>query len=207
MREIIAGAAPDHGILGEELDDLRTGATYVWVLDPIDGTKAFAAGLPVFCTLIGLLRDGQPILGVIDQPVLGERWVGAAGRGTTLNGRPAKTRSGGDLSTASLHATSPEMFRDGDDMAGFERLKRAVRYWHYGGEAYTYGLLAAGQLEIVCEATMKIYDYLPLVAVVEGAGGVITDWRGAPLGLDSDGRVLAACSPQLHATALALLAG
>ncbi len=207
MRALIEREQPTHGILGEEFADARAGAEYLWILDPIDGTKAFASGLPVFAILIGLLHRGRPVLGVIDQPILGERWIGAAGRATTLNGHEVQARRSGDLSLASLHATSPEMFRHGDDMARFERLRDAVRFWHYGAESYAYGLLAAGHLELVVEATMKVHDYLPLVAVVEGAGGVISDWQGRPLGLESDGHVLAAANPDLHRAALSLLGG
>jgi inositol-phosphate phosphatase/L-galactose 1-phosphate phosphatase/histidinol-phosphatase len=207
MRELIEAAQPGHGIVGEEFDPVGPDAEYLWVLDPIDGTKAFACGIPVFTNMIALLRAGEPILGVINQPVLGERWVGAAGRPTTLNGDAVSVRPASRLGDVALHATSPGMFEAGDDMAAYERLAAACWYRRFGADCYAYGLLASGHVALVAEAQMKIHDYLPPVRIVEGAGGVITDWQGQPLGLDSSGHVLAAASAELHAAALALLAG
>ncbi len=204
MRALIAEAFPDHGIVGEEQDSERAQAEYVWVLDPIDGTKAFISGIPVFGTLIALTRNGRPILGLIDQPVLRERWIGAAGQPTTLNGETVGVRPRGGLGQAVLWSTSPHMF-PGADCAAFERVRTRVRQPMYGGECYAYGLLASGFVDLVIEATMGSYDYLPLVAVVEGAGGSIPDWAGRPLGLESDGRVLAAGDARAHAAAMALL--
>lgn len=206
MRAIIARAFPGHGILGEEHGAERVDAEYVWVLDPIDGTKSFISGMPQFGTLIALLRRGRPILGVIDQPVLRERWVGAEGRRTTFCGRPARTRACRTLGDASLFATSPSMFQ-GRDARAYERLARAVRLQRFGGDCYAYGQVASGHIDIVIEATLKPYDYLAQVPVIEGAGGAITDWRGKPLGLDSDGRVAAAGDRKLHKAVLRALAG
>ena len=206
IRAILSREVPDHGILGEEFEAVRDDAEFAWVIDPIDGTKAFAEGIPVFTTLLALLQSGRPILGLIDQPILGERWVGAAGRPTTLNGSPVQTRAGGQLPKVAVHATTPEMF-EGNDAARFERLASAARYRRFGTDCYAYGLLASGHVRLIAEAQMKIHDYLPVVAVVEQAGGVITDWRGAPLGLDNDGTVLAAADPGLHRAALDTLNG
>jgi inositol-phosphate phosphatase/L-galactose 1-phosphate phosphatase/histidinol-phosphatase len=206
MRRLIADACPDHGILGEEYGADRVDATYVWVLDPIDGTKSFVTGKPLFGTLIALLREGTPIVGVIDMPALGERWIGVDGRPTTFNGRPARVRPCPDLDRAWLYASSPHMF-PGADAEAFERLRLKCRAAIYGADCYAYGLLASGTVDLVCEATTKPHDYCALVPVVTGAGGMISDWRGRPLGLESDGRVLAAGDEGAHATAREVLAG
>jgi len=206
MRELIAIDFPDHGILGEEHGPDRADAEYVWVIDPVDGTKAFISGVPVFGTLIALLRNGAPILGVIDQPVLRERWVGAAGRATTLNGAAARTAPRGALSDAVLWATSPHMFdADPAGSAAVARLRESVRFVHYGGECYQYGMLASGFVDIIVEDDMRAYDYCALVPVVQGAGGIISDWRGGALGLRSGARVLAAASASLHEAAMRIL--
>ncbi len=208
MRALIAEACPDHGVIGEEFGPERAEAAYVWVLDPIDGTKRFISGHAQFGTLVALLSGGAPLLGLIDMPALGERWVGAAGRPTTQRDRggtrEAKVRPCGALAEASLFATSPHMF-PGDDFAAFERVRTRVKQPMYGGECYAYGLLASGFVDLVIEATMGAHDFLPLVPVVASAGGLITDWQGAPLGLESDGRVIAAGDPRCHAAALELL--
>ena len=208
MRALIAESFPDHGVVGEEHGALRAEADYVWVLDPIDGTKRFISGHVQFGALIALLHEGAPILGVIDMPAMGERWIGAAGRPTTHRDRdgtrPTRVRPCAELGEASLFATSPQMF-PGADFDAFERVRKQVKQPMYGGECYAYGLLALGFVDLVIEATMGSYDYLPLVAVVAGAGGTITDWAGRPLGLESDGRVLAAGDTRAHAAAMALL--
>lgn len=206
MRRLINQAFPDHGILGEEHGAERLDAPHVWVLDPIDGTKSFVTGKPLFGTLIALLREGRPIVGVIDMPALDERWVGAEGRPTTFNGAPAKTRPCGDLSRAWLYATSPQMFR-GTEVEAFERLRGTCYTSVWGADLYAYGLLACGWTDLVCEASLQPYDYCAMVPVIEGAGGVITDWQGQPLGLESEGRALAAGDPALHAMARRALAG
>ncbi len=208
MRALIAESFPDHGVVGEEQAATRPDAEYVWVLDPIDGTKRFISGHVQFGSLIALLRDGAPILGVIDMPAMGERWIGAAGRPTThrdrAGTREARVRPCPDLAEANLFATSPHMF-PGADFEAFERVRKRVKLPLYGSECYAYGLLALGFADLAIEATMGTYDYLPLVAVVEGAGGIITDWAGRPLRMDSDGRVLAAGDARSHAAAMALL--
>jgi inositol-phosphate phosphatase/L-galactose 1-phosphate phosphatase/histidinol-phosphatase len=178
MRAAIEAAAPDHGIYGEEHGRVRIDAEFVWVLDPIDGTKSFVSGVPLFGTLIALLHHGVPVLGVIDQPVIGDRWIGAAGQGTTLNGQPVRVRPCGDLAEAVLFATTPDMFV-GEDAARFDRLYRTVRFGRFGADCYASGLLAAGQIDLIAEAMLEPYDYMALVPVIEGAGGIVTDWRGA----------------------------
>ena len=203
MRTLIEAAFPDHGIIGEEFGSVRSDADHLWILDPIDGTKAFIAGLPVFGTLIALWKDGKPLLGVIDQPVIGERWVGAAGRPTTLNGERANAANCDVLSEAVLAATSPEMFKT-SEAASFSRLSAATRFCRYGGDCYSYGLLSSGHIHLVVEAGLKPYDYAALTSVVTGANGIVTDWYGNPISLDSDGRIIAACSARLHAQAITI---
>ncbi|MBL6929399.1 MAG: histidinol-phosphatase [Rhodospirillales bacterium] len=206
MREIIEAEFPDHGIFGEEYGQARTDAQYVWVLDPIDGTKSFVIGKPLFGTLIALLKDGKPIVGIIDCAALSHRWLGVEGQPTTRNGKPVRTRACGNLDEAWMASTSPGMFLGGDATA-FAALKAAVRQTVWGGDCHSYGLLASGNLDLVAEAGMSPYDHLALVPVIEGAGGKITDWNGAALGLSSDGTVLAAGDAAMHKAAEILLTG
>lgn len=205
VRNRIEAAFPAHGILGEEYGAVRTDAEYVWVIDPIDGTKSFMTGKATFGTLIALTRRGIPILGIIDQPILRERWLGACGQTTTFNGAPIAVRPCPRLADASLYATTPQMFV-GPDAAAFERLMKAVKYPLYGADCYAYGLLASGFTDLVCEASLQPYDYCALVPVVEGAGGVMSDWQGRPVTIDTNGRILAASDAALHKLALKLLA-
>ncbi len=204
MRALIAARAPGHGIVGEEEGRENADAEYVWVLDPIDGTKSFISGKPMFGTLVALVRDGAPVIGIIDQPVSRERWAGVAGRPATFNGAPCRTRACAALAAATLNATTPEMFPEGDAQR-YARLARAVRHALWGGDCYGYGLLASGHIDMVVEAGLKPYDFCALAPIVEGAGGRMTDWSGAPLTLASDGRVIAAGDPRLVAPALAAL--
>lgn len=210
LRRLLAEQVPDHGVIGEEQAPTNPDSDFIWVLDPIDGTKRFITGNPLFGTLIALLHKGRPILGVIDMPMLGERWVGAAGRTTTFSDRrgtaEAKTRACPTLSKAVLASTSPEMFEGGNE-AAFERVRTSVKLTQYGGDCFSYGLLASGFTDLVIEAGLGTYDYMALAAVIEGAGGVITDWEGKPLDLESDGRVIAAGDLTCHAEALARILG
>ena len=209
MRDLIEAERPADGILGEEHGAVRTDAEYVWVLDPIDGTRAFINGLPLFGTLVALTRHGTPVLGIIDMPILGDRWIGARGHPTRFTGAgnataPPKTRTCDGLGAARLCATSPDMF-EREDRKAFDRLAAAVRDTRYGTDCMAYGLVASGHTDLVVEAGMQPYDYLSHVPIVEGAGGVITDWHGQPLTIESDGRVAAAGDAGVHAAALALL--
>ena len=207
IRRRIAAAFPDHGVVGEEYGRDRPDAEHVWIVDPIDGTEAFLAGIPVFGTLIAVTHHGRPILGLNDQPVSRERWLGADGRPTTLNGAAARTRRCPALAGATLCATTPHMFA-GAETAAFARLRAEVGITRYGTDCYAYGLLASGFVDLVVEADMAAYDYLAHVPIVAGAGGVITDWDGRPLDLASGTpRLIAAGVPETHARALALLAG
>lgn len=179
MVKIIQENFPSHAIYGEEKGwrCQEETAEYVWVLDPIDGTKSFITGKPVFGTLIALLYKGKPILGVIDQPVLRERWIGLSGRRTTLNGQEISTRNCSSLSKAYMYTTSPHLF-EGDAEIAFARVRSKVKVPLYGCDCYAYALLASGFVDLVVESGLKPYDFLSLVPVIEGAGGTITDWKG-----------------------------
>jgi histidinol phosphatase-like enzyme (inositol monophosphatase family) len=207
LRQMVTLAYPDHGLIGEEFPAERTDAEYVWVFDPIDGTKSFITGRPLFGTLIALLHRGKPILGVIDHPALGERWIGSAGRPTTFQGQPVKVRPCADLSRAVLSASSPHMFGSDGAEAAFHRVRRQAGLTLYGADCYAYGLIASGFHDLVVEANNGIHDFLPLVPVVEGAGGIITDWEGRALGVHSGDKVLAAGDRRMHEAALKLIQG
>jgi inositol-phosphate phosphatase / L-galactose 1-phosphate phosphatase / histidinol-phosphatase len=205
LRALIRAAYPDHGIEGEEFPGERLDAEFVWRLDPIDGTKSFVVGRPLFGTLIGLTRAGRPILGVIDQCILGERWLGVAGEQSTWNGQPIRVRACSDLEQAIMSVTSPQMFT-ADERAALARLESAVRFPIYGGDCYGYGLLALGSVDLVVEADLDVHDFMALIPVIEGAGGVVTDWQGSALSPSSDGRIVAAGDRRVHERALKLLA-
>jgi myo-inositol-1(or 4)-monophosphatase len=209
LRAVLSERFPDHGILGEEFGVTNPGAGLRWVLDPIDGTRAFINGRPVFGTLIALLAEGKPILGLIDQPVTGERWIGAAGRKTRFRGHfggQAGSRACATLAEAELSLTSDEVF-SGDEKHRWGRLRDAARRYSYGGDCYAYGLVALGHIDVIAEATMNIWDWAALVPVVEGAGGRMTDWHGNALTPDSDGHTLAVGDPRLLGPAVDLLTG
>jgi len=203
---MIATRFPEHGIIGEEYGRERDDAEFVWVLDPIDGTKSFISGVPLFGTLIALAQRGKPILGIIDQPISRERWIGAAGRATTHNGRPVRCRPCPGIAAATVFATSPDMFKAAD-AAAFSRAAGAAKLVRYGADCYAYGLVALGFIDVVIEASLKPYDFSAMAPIVEGAGGIASDWQGAPLDLSSDGRVLIAGDKRTHKDALALLQG
>ncbi|MHA7820425.1 MAG: histidinol-phosphatase [Erythrobacter sp.] len=196
MRKLIEAERSDDGILGEEYGTRNEGAGRQWVLDPIDGTTSFIAGRPIFGTLIALLQDGWPVLGVIDQPIAGERWVGRIGEGTTFNGEPAVVRPCKELSEAVLGTTTPHQFA-GEDVEAFMGVAKSVaeRKIIYGGDCYNYGLVASGHVDVVIEAGLKLHDFAALVPVVEGAGGTMSDWQGNPIDAGSDGRVIALGDP------------
>ena len=206
MRAAIARTFPEHGVIGEEFGRERADAEFVWVLDPIDGTKAFITGKPLFGTLIALAERGRPVVGVIDMPALDECWWGADDRVAQMNGKPVRARPCGDLAQAMLYATTPEMFR-GADAAAFARVSGAVRHTLYGADCYASALLAGGWSDLVVEASLQTYDFCALAPVVEAAGGVMTDWQGRPLTVASDGRVVACGDARLLAPVLAHLAG
>lgn len=196
MRRILKAEAPRDTVIGEEMGATAGTSKRSWVLDPIDGTTSFLAGRPIFGTLIALVVEGWPVLGVIDQPILKERWIGATGRPTTFNGQQARTRTCPTLSEATLATTGPHYF---DDHQGGHFMALAAKTDHrrmvMGGDCYNYALLASGHIDIVCEANLKLHDWAALAPVIEGAGGTMCDWNGQPLHAGSDGHVLALGDP------------
>uniref|UniRef100_A0A0E0AGS2 histidinol-phosphatase n=1 Tax=Oryza glumipatula TaxID=40148 RepID=A0A0E0AGS2_9ORYZ len=182
MVSVILKSFPSHAVFGEENGwrCVEKSADYVWVLDPIDGTKSFITGKPLFGTLISLLYKGKPVIGIIDQPILRERWVGVDGMKTTLNGQEISVRPCNVLAQAYLYTTSPHLFA-GEAEDAFIRVRDKVKVPLYGCDCYAYALLASGFVDLVVESGLKPYDFLSLVPVIEGAGGSITDWKGNKL--------------------------
>ena len=211
MRRMIAEAFPAHGIIGEEFGDTQVDAEYIWVLDPIDGTKSFISGLPVWGTLIGLQRAGMPCYGMMHQPFTGERFYGdgasAHCRAPGLQGgaeRRLHTRACAELGSATLMTTHPALLEP-DALERFRRVEAQVRLSRYGGDCYAYCMLAAGHVDLVIESGLKPYDIVALVPIVRGAGGVVTTWEGGDPA--SGGSIVAAGDARLHAMAMATLAG
>lgn len=196
IRDILEKERPADGIIGEEYGTTREGASRQWVIDPIDGTTSFVAGRPIFGTLIALMEESWPVLGLIDQPILRERWVGAVGEPTRFNGAPVKTRPCAELAQAILATTSPNCFsaHEGKHFMALAA-KTAHRRLIWGGDCYNYALLASGYIDIVVEAGLKIHDFAALIPVVEGAGGMMCDWAGEPLSATSEGHVIALGDP------------
>jgi myo-inositol-1(or 4)-monophosphatase len=207
MRTLIRQKFPAHGIIGEEFGPERGDAEFVWMLDPIDGTKSFISGMPAWGTLIALTRSGQPVFGMVHQPFIGERFTGdglaAAYRGPAGN-RALLVRSCRALAEAVLYTTSPRLMNAGD-RASFAKVEGAVRLSRYGGDCYSYCMLAAGHVDLVIETELKPHDVAALIPIIYGAGGIITTWNGEPP--DSGGRIVAAGDRRTHAAALALLNG
>ena len=205
-REMIAETFPDHGIVGEEGDTIGADRDFVWVLDPIDGTRAFIGGFPLFTNLFALMHQSKPAFGGICAPATGEWWLGQTlgATRTTFRGQPLGARAEPVLETCVLSATAPDMFSR-DEFERFDALRAACGDLRYGADAYAYGLVALGTVGVVAEASMNPWDFMALIPVIEGAGGRVTDWAGAPLSLESDGTVLAAATPALHQAALHIL--
>ncbi len=205
IRNRIRSAFPDHGIHGEEFDDHNTDAEYVWVIDPIDGTRAFICGLPTWGTLIGLTRNGMPAYGVMNQPFTRERFTGD-GRSAHWHGqfgqRSLRTRPCERLSDAYLMTTSPHLFA-GDAAARYNAIENSVKLARYGADCYAYAMLAAGHVDLVIETGLKAVDIMPLIPIIEGAGGIVTTWDGAPV--RDGGAVIAAGDKRIHAAALHVL--
>jgi myo-inositol-1(or 4)-monophosphatase len=207
MRALISRTFPEHGILGEEFAAERPDAEYVWVLDPIDGTKSFICGMPAWGTLIALTRRGEPIYGMMHQPFTREHFIGdgsAASYRGPAGHRALRTRACPRLEDAVLLTTSPLLMGDADRQR-FRQVEQAVRLSRYGGDCYAYCMLAAGHVDLVIETELKPYDVLPLIPIIEGAGGVVTTWEnGRPHG---GGRIIAAGDRGIHARAIELLRG
>ena len=206
MRMLIRKTFPDHGIIGEEFGDERPDAPYVWVLDPIDGTKSFISGMPAWGTLIGLMKNGAPVYGMMHQPFMGERFTGdgasAHYRGPAGE-RRLLARTCKDLSEAVLFTTNPFLMSE-DERGRFHKVERVARLTRYGGDCYAYCMVAAGYIDLVIEAGLKQHDIVALIPIIEGAGGIVTDWSGGPA--TRGGRILAAGDRRVHAEALRLLA-
>lgn len=202
IRSLIAGRYPDHGVVGEEYGEDRPDAEHVWVLDPIDGTRAFVAGLPLWTTLIGLKRAGKPVLGAISQPYVDELFLGgpsgavmmARGKTTAI-----RTRACPSLNDAVIATTDPDIFT-GAELGAWTQLRAASRLARFGCDAYAYAMVAAGRIDLVAETGLKAWDWTALAPVIEAAGGVMTDWLGQAPG--DDGRILAAGDPLLIDQAL-----
>jgi histidinol phosphatase-like enzyme (inositol monophosphatase family) len=209
IRAAIAAHFPDHGVLGEEEGAHLPGAPVQWVIDPVDGTRAFIAGLPLWTTLIGVRVEGLTMLGAIAQPVLGEIFIGGPGRGARLvtpaGERPLRTRRGVALAEAVIATTDPALFGPGA-RAGWDRLAGATRLARLGCDAYAMAMVADGRIDLAVEAGLKPWDTAGPLAVVSGAGGVVTDWTGAPVEADCPAPLFAGC-PALAEAAAALLAG
>ena len=205
MRVLIEESYPDHGIAGEEFPDRPANGPYCWSLDPVDGTRSFTCGLPTWVTLIALLREGAPVLGLIDAPCVAERYLAGAGAPVLINPTseaPLSTSRCTGLVDARLSTTDPYLFV-GAEMEAFDAIRSRVRTTRYGHDGYAYARLAAGTLDLVIESRLKPYDYNALIPVVRGAGGLFGDWRG---GEDfSAGKVIAAATPELFAEAVALM--
>lgn len=200
LRQSIHETYPEHAIIGEE-HGISGNSDYQWILDPIDGTKSFISGFPIYCTLIALLYRGKPIVSIIDMPALNERFTAAYDQNTTLNGIPIHTNTQTALCEATCYTTSPDMFT-AEQSLKVNQLRNHIRLQRFTGDGYCYAMLAAGWIELVVEADMKVYDFLPLILIIEKAGGIITDWQGNPLTLNSHGDILAAASEALHRAAL-----
>jgi histidinol phosphatase-like enzyme (inositol monophosphatase family) len=206
MRQLIKRHFPTHGIIGEEFGAEQADAEYVWVLDPIDGTRAFMAGLPLWGTLIGLMRHGKPCFGMMHQPFTGERFTGDGGaaryRGPGGE-RKLRTRRCAALAEATVSTTSPRLF-SGDALAAFERVEDAARLTRFGYDCYAYCMLAAGHIDLVVEDGLKPHDIVALIPIIEGAGGIVTSWDGGDAA--QGGSILAAGDRRVHEEAMALLA-
>ena len=205
MRRLIKASFPQHGIVGEEFGNEREDADYVWVLDPIDGTKSFIGGFPIWGTLIALLHKGTPVYGMMHQPFIGERFSGDNGsahyKGPTSE-RRLQVRRCASLSQATTYTTSP-LLMNKDDRAIFGRIEQGARLSRYGGDCYSYCMLAAGHVDLVVETELKPYDIAALIPIVTGAGGVVTTWEGKPA--QGGGRIVAAGDARVHEEALKLL--
>ncbi|WP_046862621.1 histidinol-phosphatase [Microvirga massiliensis] len=205
MRQLIKRTFPTHGIIGEEFGSENTDAEYVWILDPIDGTRAFIAGLPTWGTLIGLSRNGRPVFGMMHQPFTGERFFGDGGSATFRGPggeRHLRTRRCRSLSEAILSTTSPKLFA-GEELRAYDRVESVARLTRYGCDCYAYCMLAAGHIDLVIESGLKSYDIAALIPIIEGAGGIVTTWDGGSAA--SGGGIIAAGDKRIHAAALELL--
>jgi myo-inositol-1(or 4)-monophosphatase len=203
MRELILSEFPEHGILGEEEDAVAGSVPLTWVLDPIDGTRAFITGLPLWGTLIALNDGTRPVIGVMNQPFTGERFVGTP-EGAWLNGAPLKTRACASLSKARVMCTSPQILDTPERLAAFERIAKQAQLVRFGGDCYAYCMLASGFIDVIIEASLQPYDVQALIPIIEGAGGVMTSWNGGDA--QNGGAIIACGDKALHAQLIQQLA-
>ena len=206
LRAAISKRFPEHGVIGEERADTAPDAEFKWIIDPIDGTLPFLAGLPTFGTLIALVHGDAPIIGVIDMSMTAERWIGCKGAPTTRNGAHVRARACASLSSALMSTSNPNYYT-GKDRPALARLNAATRWCVYGGSCMAYAQIASGRIDVGIEVTYNIHDYMALVPVIQGAGGVITDWNGAELTIRSGERFIAAGERRILDQALAVLSG
>lgn len=206
LREMIGHAYPDHGILGEEFENTNIDAEFVWVLDPIDGTAAFVAGIPVYGSLIALAWQGAPYLGVIEHPLTAERWTGVAGTMALFNGAPVRTRPCRSIGTAYATCSNRD-FMSAAEQAKFDRVRERVQYVQYGGSCYSYGVLASGRTDLALDGGLDAFDIYAPAAVITGAGGFVADWNGSDLSFGMKGTVLAAGDRACLLETLAVLHG
>jgi histidinol phosphatase-like enzyme (inositol monophosphatase family) len=204
IRAIIDELHPDHGIFGEEYGVSGADREFIWVIDPIDGTLPFLAGFPVFGTLIALLHNGAPVLGLIDMPMTRERWIGGTKLPTTHNGKTVTTRACETLASALMSTSNPD-FYDEASLPALKRMQQATRLNVYGGSCMAYGQIASGRIDVGIDVQFDIHDYLPLVPIITGAGGIVTDWDANPLDMNSGDRFIAAGDERTHAEALTVL--
>lgn len=197
IRELIEIKYPDHGILGEEFASSNIDSEYLWVIDPIDGTRSFIAGHKDFGTLIALLHNNKPVIGIINCPIHEERWLGIKGKKTTMNGIEVQTSKIKDLKKSYV-CTSGLYFDNDHFRKGFDKIIQQTRYHRFGGDCYMYGMVASGYIEIVLEDTLKAHDYMALVPIIEGAGGKVSDKYGKNINIHSEGSVVASANDQIH---------
>ena len=204
LRDEIQNKFPDHGLFGEELDAVNKNSDFVWILDPIDGTAAFVAGIPVYGTLIALAWKGMPFIGVIDHPLTDDRWLGVSNRSSFKNGMPITTRSCNDINKAYVTCSNPD-FMSESQLRQFKKLRDRVTYVQYGASCFAYGTLASGRSDFAVDAGLEAFDIFACAAVIQGAGGIVTNWAGDNLTFDMDGTVIAAGDKNQIKTILNLL--
>ena len=197
LRTMIAAEFPNHGILGEEFETKATDSEFLWVIDPIDGTKSFICGHPSFGALISLLKDNRPILGIIEMPALKERWLGLDGKGTFFNDIQVNTKTTKMLADGICCTTGPDFFEQ-KELQIYNQVSQYGSFRLFGGDCYNYGLLASGHVDVVMEAGLKPFDFMALIPIIKNAGGIVTDWRGNQMTLESSGQILACANLDLH---------
>ena len=197
IRELILKQEPNCGFVGEETGTINMNREYCWVVDPLDGTKSFITGKPTFGTLIGLLKNNKPVLGILNQPILNERWVGIAGVETKYNNKKVRVRKCKSIKGAKMYATSPMMFQERNKKI-YKNVRAKIGECLFGADCYSHGLMSLGFVDVILEANLKPWDYIASASIISGAGGKITDWNDNDLNLQSDGRILATGDSNIH---------